>query len=133
MFICRQKKQLHPPLFSGNIPKILQTCYLRYFEHTWLRTPKMTLSTCRKLSRLSTSKKSTSSPTFFWRYWKDMQTVYFGYFGHAYLCTQKMIKSTCRTLRCLSACQKNLIVHFFLEILHFKESCNLIDRQHFGP
>ena len=27
----------------------------------------------------------------------------------------------------------NFIVHFFLEILHFKESCNLIDWQHFGP
>ena len=27
----------------------------------------------------------------------------------------------------------NFIVHFFLEILHFKESCNLIDWQYFGP
>ena len=27
----------------------------------------------------------------------------------------------------------NFIIHFFLTILHFKESCNLIDRQHFGP
>ena len=26
----------------------------------------------------------------------------------------------------------NFIIHFFLTILHFKESCNLIDRQHFG-
>ena len=24
-------------------------------------------------------------------------------------------------------------IHFFLTILHFKESCNLIGRQHFGP
>ena len=24
----------------------------------------------------------------------------------------------------------NFIIHFFLEILHFKESCNLIDRHH---
>ena len=25
------------------------------------------------------------------------------------------------------------IIHFFLEILHLKKSCNLIGRQHFGP
>ena len=27
----------------------------------------------------------------------------------------------------------NFIIHFFLTILHFKEFCNLIGRQHFGP
>ena len=27
----------------------------------------------------------------------------------------------------------HFIIHFFLEILHFKESCNLIGWQHFGP
>ena len=27
----------------------------------------------------------------------------------------------------------NFIIHFFLEILHFKESCNMIGQQHFGP
>ena len=27
----------------------------------------------------------------------------------------------------------DFIIHFFLEILHFKESCNLIGWQHFGP
>ena len=82
----------------------MQTCYSGYFEHAWLRTPKVILSTCRSLLRLSRSKKSNSSPTFFWRYCKDMQTSYFGYFGHACLHTPKMIVSTCRTLRCLSAC-----------------------------
>ena len=44
-----------------------------------------------------------------------------------------MIISTCRSLQCLSAYQKNFIIHFFLETLHFKKSCNLIGRQHFGP
>ena len=29
--------------------------------------------------------------------------------------------------------QINFILHFFLEILHFNESCNLIGSQHFGP
>ena len=27
----------------------------------------------------------------------------------------------------------NFIIHFFLTILHFKEFCNLIGQQHFGP
>ena len=25
------------------------------------------------------------------------------------------------------------MIHFFLEILHFKESCNLTDQKHLGP
>ena len=27
----------------------------------------------------------------------------------------------------------NFTIHFFIEILHFKESCNLTSQQHFGP
>ena len=57
----------------------------------------------------------------------------FGYFGHVWLRTPKMLVSTCRKLRCLSAYQKNFTGHFFLEILHFKEPCNLIGQHHFGP
>ena len=78
--------------------------------------------------------KSTSSTKLFWRYCQDTQTSYFGYFGHAWLHKPKMIVSTCRRPQCLSACQKiNFIIHFFLEILHFKEFCNLIGWRHFGP
>ena len=43
------KNQLHPPRFSGDIAKILETCYFGYFEHAWLRTAKVLLSTCTKL------------------------------------------------------------------------------------
>ena len=74
--------------------------------HDWLCTAQVILSTCRKCSHLSTSKKSASSLTFFWRYCKNMQTFCFGYFGHACLGTPKMLVSTCRRLRCLSPCQK---------------------------
>ena len=64
----------------------------------------------------------------YWRYFKDMQT-YFGYFGHVCMHTPKMI-STCTILWCLSVYKKtNFIIHFFLEISHFKESCNLIGWQ----
>ena len=69
-------------------------------------------------------------PMLFWRYCKDMQTSYFWCFGHAWLHMLKMIVSTCRRL-CMS--KVNFIIHFFLEILHFKESYNLIGSQRFGP
>ena len=89
----------------------------------------MILSTCRKPLCSFAGKKSTSSPMLYWRYCKDMQT-YFGYFGHICMHTPKMI-STCTRLWCLSVCKKtSFIIHFFLEILHFKESCNLIGWQH---
>ena len=89
----------------------------------------MILSTCRKPLCSFAGKKSTSFPMLYWRYWKDMQT-YFGYFGHVCMNTPKMI-STCTRLWCLSVCKKtNFIIHFFLGILHFKESCNLIGWQH---
>ena len=87
----------------------------------------------RKRLCLSGGKKSTSSPMLLWEHSKDMQT-YFGYFGHALLHSPKIMVSPCRRLRCLSACKKiNFIIHFFLMVLHFKESCNLIGWQHFGP
>ena len=43
-FIFIQKSQLHPPHFSGNIAKIMQTSYFEYFGHAWLRTSKLTAS-----------------------------------------------------------------------------------------
>ena len=73
------------------------------------------------------AKKSTSSPVLFWRYYKDMPTSYFGYFWLAWLRKPKMIM----IFICMS--KINFVIHFFLETLYFKESCNLIIRQHFGP
>ena len=76
------KNQFHFFYFPWDITKILQTCYFRY---AWILTPKVLLSTRRKISCLPAGKKSTSAPTFFWRYCKDMQTSYFGFFGHSWL------------------------------------------------
>ena len=80
MFICRQKKSTSSYKFSlrycKDIAKLL-------FWLLWIHTPKVILSTCRKLLCLSARKKSTSSPTFFWGYCKDIQTSHFGYFRHA--------------------------------------------------
>ena len=73
MLICRQKINFILYAFF----EILQTYHFRNFGYDWLRTPKVILSTCKKLSCLSTGKRSTLS-MFFWRYSKDIQTSYFG-------------------------------------------------------
>ena len=121
--LCMQKINFISNFLFWDIVKILQT-YFWYFRHTWLRTPKMILST------------SSDSISFFsWRYCTDMQTSYFGYSGHAWLRTSKMIASTCRlsTSMVIWMPKVNFIIHFFLEILHCKESYNFIGQQHFGP
>ena len=51
------KNQPHPSSFPWNIAKILYTC-IGYFGHTWQRTTKRILSTCRKGSCLSAAKKN---------------------------------------------------------------------------
>ena len=87
----------------------------------------MILSTCRKPLHLFAGKKSISSAMLYWRYCKDMQTSYFGYFGHARLHTPKLIASTyTKTMMFICMQKTNFIIHFILEILHFKESYNLI-------
>ena len=69
---------------------------------TSLCTPKVILSTHRKLLCLSAGKESNHLSWFS----EDMQTSYFGCFGHAWLQKPKMILSACRRLWCLSGCQK---------------------------
>ena len=105
---------------------------LTYFGPVWLIAPKVILPSCRKHLCLSGGKNLTSSTMLLWRYCKDMQT-YFGYFGHAWLHSPKMIVSPYWRRPCLSACKKNKLHNSLLTILCFKESCNLIGQQHFGP
>ena len=100
-----EKDQLHPLCFPWHIEKILQTCCFGYFGHACLCTPKVVLSSYRKLLRLSLGKKSTSSSMLLWRYCKDIQ-VYSGYFGYACLHLPKVITPTCRKLQFLSTCKK---------------------------
>ena len=64
-FDVYQAKNFILHVFHGIfIAKILLTCCFGYFEHAWLRTSQVILSSCRKLLCLSTGKKSTSSPCF---------------------------------------------------------------------
>ena len=132
-FICRQKIMFILHVFLEILQRYCKLLFLGTLGIPGYTNPKLILSTCRKLLCPFADKKSTSPFMLFWRYWKDIQT-YFGYFGHAWLHTPKMIVPTCRRLWCVSACQKmNFIIHIFFEILHFKESCNLISWQHYGP
>ena len=62
---------------------------------------------------------------------KDMQTSFLGWFWHAWLHTPKMIASPCRRLHVYLHAKINFVIHFLLEVLHFKESCNFIGWQHF--
>ena len=56
IFICRQKINFIPHIFWGYY-KDLGTSYFGYFEHAWLRTPRMIVSTCRKFQFLSVCQK----------------------------------------------------------------------------
>ena len=47
------KHQTYSSPFSWNISNVLQICYFEYFEHAWPGPPKTTVSTCRKLSKIS--------------------------------------------------------------------------------
>ena len=97
------------PVVLGNMCKICTT--------------KENLSTCRKRLCLFSGKKANSSPMFFWRYCRDMQTSFFGYFGQTCLQTRNLPK----TLMYFCRPKIKFIIPVLLEILHFKESWNLIE------
>ena len=96
--------------------------------------PKVLQSTCRKLWCLCMQKINFISNFLFWDIVKILQT-YFWYSEHAWIRTPKMITSTCRLSTSMVICMPkiNFIIHFFLEILHCKESYKFIGQQHFGP
>ena len=55
-FLFIGKNQLHPPLFWSYCEDMKTSCF-GYFGHTWLRTPKMTVSTCWILQCLCACQK----------------------------------------------------------------------------
>ena len=80
--------------FSKDIAKILQTCYFGYFGHARLHIAKVILLTCRKLCLKKTV----------YLHAKNQLILQFFLF----ICMLQM----------------HFIIHFFPEILNFKESCN---------
>ena len=79
-FISRQKINFILQILERSCElAVFGTLVLWYFGT--LPTPRLILSSCRKLLDLSAGKKSTSFPMLLWGYCKDMKT-YFGYFRH---------------------------------------------------
>ena len=64
---------------------------------------------------------------------KLLQTCYFGYLSHACWPQENNYTASYEILMTIYMQKINLIPHFFLEILHFKESCNLICQEPFSP
>ena len=62
------KKSTSSPLLLWKYCKDMQT-YFGYFGHAWLHSPKMIVSTCRRLRCVSTCKNYTWSLTSFLRYY----------------------------------------------------------------
>ena len=99
MFICKQTINFISAFFL-EIAKKLQTSNFGYFWHTWLRPKTTILPTCRKLSCLSSCKKSYLSLAYFLKYYTDIATLLFWiicYFG------SQVIPLICRRLWSLSA------------------------------
>ena len=129
------KSQLHHSRFVWDIAKILQTCYFGYFEHVWLcRYQKKNYQLVKNFRVYLQAKNQLHLPCLIFLEILQRYANFFFRVLWAILAmnSKKIIQSTCRKLRCLSACQEiNFIIHFFFEILHSRESCNLIDQQHF--
>ena len=85
------QNQSHFSRFPWDNAKILQNCYFGYYGHALLCTPKVILSTCRKLLCYLQAKYQLNSQSFS-EYCQDVQT-YFWYFGHAWPFTPKIIVS----------------------------------------
>ena len=126
------KDQLHPLCFPWDIATILWTGCFWYFGSVWLRTSKMILLSCRKLVFICRQKMKFIPRAFaqilqryvnlFWVLWAWLLTL---------IQNDSIILQKTSIFICMQ--KINFIIHFFLMILHFKESCNLIGWQHSGP
>ena len=67
----------------------------------------------------------------------EIMQIYVELFWVLWVCLVTLTKNDSITLLKTSMfiCKQkiNFIIHFFFTILHFKESCNFIFHQHFGP
>ena len=116
-----KKVSVIPFFFFWDIAKILQTFHSGYFRHALLWPVKAILSAYRK---------SCLSPTSFLKYYKDLVNLLFWVL---WVClatsTENNSSNLWDNLMFICKLQINLTTQFFLEILHFKESCNLIGQK----
>ena len=118
----KPKNQLHPFFFPWDISNILQTCYFGYFRHAWLLTPKVILSTCRKVSCLPAGKKINFIPHVFLEILHRYVNILF-YVIWACLATHAKnysINLHFRKLRFLSASNKQTSSSSFISFMRFR-------------
>ena len=101
------------PVFLEILQRYCKLVVFGTFGHVWLRTPKVILSSCKRLLCFSADKKSTSLPMLLWRYCKDMQT-YFRYFGHPWLHSPKKQYKLVEDFDVYLHAKMNFIIYFFL-------------------
>ena len=105
----------------------MQSYCFGYFGHAWLNKLKVILSSYRKPSCLFASKNSASSPCFI----GDIERFANFLFWVCLVAHTQNDSINLYNTSIFTCMQKiNFIIYFFLEILHFKESCNLIGWQH---
>ena len=128
--LIEQKINFIPHFFF----EISQTCYFGCFEQTWLWPIKTILPACGKVWCLPVCKKIIFIPSLFLeilqRYYRLVILGTLCMLGHTH---QKWKQQLLGNSDVYSKPKINLISQFFLDILNFKESCNLIDQEHFGP
>ena len=96
---------------------VLWVCLATQIQSDTINLQKTLVFICRQKINFTTM--------LFWWYCKDMQTSNYGYFNHSI--------NLYKTSMFICMPKINFINHFFLEILYFKKSWNLIGWQHFGP
>ena len=130
IFICMQKMNFISTFFF----EILQRYYklpIGYFGHVWLWPVKTRILPCRKFWCLSSCKKSYLSLIFFLKYYRDIANLVFWVLWECLVAPTKGNSTNLQeTLMPIYKQKINLIVNF-LEVLHFKESSNLIGQEHF--
>ena len=133
MFICMQEIHFIPPFFLETLQycklAILSTLGMPGYGHQegWHQLVEKCDGYLHATNEIYHSPLCRNMATIF--------QIYFGYFRLAWPRPPKSMVLTSRKLWCAKIdMQKfNLIPIFFLRTLHFKESCNLIGRKHFGP
>ena len=121
--ICRQKTKFILHIFLEILQRYCKLIVLGALGVP-VNKPKVIQSTCRKSSCLFTGKNQLHPPCSTGDISKISKHLILDTYEWSH--TPNMVVSTCTRLWCLSACKKQASSFTFLEILHFKESCNLI-------
>ena len=116
-------------VFPWDIASILHTCCFGYFGHAWLCIPKVILSVCKKNFVFNCWQKNQFQNPCLSGYTAKICKLILGTLG-----MPGHIKPKCYYQPVFICMPKiKVIIHFFLEVLHFKETCNFIGCQYMDP